>query len=134
MWTLNINQENKLLILRISDTLTLDNLSDILKAIYIENDGKNVFYNRFVDLSNLKTIEIDFDTFSSLINRYRRLTKPDTPIKITIFIPENYIGGFPHLYKSMLSNDQFKIEISDSLDDCAEYLSVDKKLLENAVK
>jgi len=34
----------------------------------------------------------------------------------------------------MLSNDQFKIEISDSLDECAEYLSVDKKLLEDAVK
>jgi hypothetical protein len=34
----------------------------------------------------------------------------------------------------MLSNDQFKIEISDSLDDCAEYLSVDKNLLEDAVK
>jgi hypothetical protein len=134
MWTLNINEENKLLILRISDTLTLDNLSDILKAIYIENDGKNVFYNRFVDLSNLKTIEIDFDTFSSLINRYRRLTKPDTPVKIIIFIPENYIGGFPHLYKSMLSDDLFSIEILDSLDECAKCLSVDKKLLKEAVK
>ena len=29
MWTLNINEEKKLLILRISDTLTLDELSDI---------------------------------------------------------------------------------------------------------
>ena len=134
MWTLSINEENKLLILRISDALTLDNLSDILKAVYIENDGKNVFYNRFVDLSNLKTIEIDFDTFSSQINRYRRLTKPDTPVKITIFIPENYIGGFPHLYKSMLSDDLFSIEILDSLDECAKCLSVDKKLLEDEVK
>jgi hypothetical protein len=134
MWTLNINEENKLLILRISDTLTLNNLSDILKAVYVENDGKNVFYNRFVDLSDLKAIEIDFDTFSSQINRYRRLTKPDTPVKITIFIPENYIGGFPHLYKSMLSDDLFSIEILDSLDECAKCLSVDKKLLEDAVK
>ena len=133
MWTLNINEENKLLILRISDTLTLNDLSDILEAIYIENDGKNVFYNRFVDLSNLKAIEVDFDTFSSHINRYRRLTKPGTPIKISLFIPENYIGGFPHLYKSMLSDDLFSIEILDSLDDCAKCLSVDKKLLEIAV-
>ena len=133
MWTLNINEEKKLLILKLSDTLTLNDLSDILEAIYIENDGKNVFYNRFVDLSNLKAIEVDFDTFSSHINRYRRLTKPGTPIKITIFIPENYIGGFPHLYKSMLSDDLFSIEILDSLDDCAKCLSVDKKLLEIAV-
>ena len=72
--------------------------------------------------------------FLTPFNRYRRLIKPDTPVEISLFIPENYIGGFPHLYKSMLSNDQFKIEISDSLDECAEYLSVDKKLLEDAVK
>ena len=134
MWSLKINEEKKLLMLRISDTLTLNELSDILKAIYIENDGKIAFYNRFVDMTDIKDIEIDFDTFSFHINRYRRLIKPDTPVKISIFIPENYIGGFSHLYKSMLSNDQFKIEISDLLDQCAEYLSVDKKLLGDAIK
>ena len=134
MWSYNINEEKKLLLLRISDTLTLNQLSDILEAIYSENDGRNAFYNRFVDMTDLKVIEIEFDTFSFYINRYRRLIKPDTPVKISLFIPENYIGGFPHLYKSMLSNDQFLIEISESLDECAEYLSVDKKLLEDAVK
>jgi len=134
MWTLNLIEEKKLLKLKISDRLNLDELSDILKAIYIENDGKIAFYNRFVDMTDLKVIEIDFDTFSSYTSRYRRLIKPDTPVKISLFIPENYIGGFPHLYKSMLGNDQFSIEISDSLDDCAEYLSIDKKLLEDAVK
>jgi hypothetical protein len=34
----------------------------------------------------------------------------------------------------MLTDKQFSIEISDSIDDCAEYLSVDKRLLEDAVK
>jgi hypothetical protein len=134
MWSLNINEKKKLLILKISDTLTLNELSDILKAIYIENDGKIAFYNRFIDMTDLKVIEIDFDIFSSHINRYRRLIKPDTPVKISLYIPENYIGGFPYLYKSMLSNGQFSIEISNSLDECAEYLSVDEKLLEDAVK
>ena len=134
MWSLNINEENKLLKLKISDTLTLNELSDILKAIYIENDGKIAFYNRFVDMTDLKVIEIDFEILSSHINRYRRLIKPDAPVKISLYIPENYIGGFPYLYKSMLSNGQFSIEISNSLDECAEYLSVDKKLLEDVVK
>jgi hypothetical protein len=134
MWTLNINEEKKLLILRISDTLTLNDLSEFLKAIYEENEGKFAAYNRFVDLSDLKDIKIDFDTFSSRIHEYRRQIKPDIPVKVSLFIPENYIGGFPYLYKSMLSDDQFQIEISDSLDECAEYLSVDKKLLEDAVK
>ena len=71
MWTLNINEEKKLLTLKISDTLTLNELSEILKAIYTEKNGKNAFYNRFVDLSDLKVIEIDFDTFSSHTIRYR---------------------------------------------------------------
>jgi hypothetical protein len=134
MWTLNIIEEKKLLILRISDTLTLNELSEFLKEIYDENDGKFATYNRFADLSDLKNIEIDFDTFSSCIHEYRRCVNLDNPVKVSLFIPENYIGGFPYLYKSMLSDNQFLIEISDSLDECAEYLSVDKKLLENAVK
>ena len=41
--------------------------------------------------------------------------------------------GFSYLYKSMLSDDLFKLEILDSFDKCAEYLSVDIKLLEDSV-
>ncbi len=134
MWTLNINEEKKLLILKLSDTLTLDELSEFLKEIYDKNDGKFATYNRFTDLSDLKDIKIDFETSSSRIHECRRKIAPGTPIKISLFIPENYIGRFPHLYKTMLGNDQFSIEISDSLDECAEYLSVDRKLLEDAVK
>ena len=134
MWTLNINEEKKLLLLKISDTLILNELSEILKAIYDENDGRFAAFNRFADLSDLKEIEIDIDTVSSRIHEYRRCINLDNPVKISLFIPQKYIGGFSHLYKSMLSDEQFSIEISDSLDDCAEYLSVDKKLLEDAVK
>ena len=54
MWSLNINEEKKLLILRISDTLTLNELSEFLKEIYDKNDGKYATYNRFTDLSDLK--------------------------------------------------------------------------------
>jgi len=134
MWTLNINEENKLLILKISDTLTLNELSEILKAIYDENNGRFATFNRFADLSDLKEIEIDIHTASSSIYEYRRCINSDNPVKISLFMPQKYIGGFSHLYKSMLSDDLFQIEISDSLDECAEYLSVDKKLLEDAVK
>jgi hypothetical protein len=134
MWSLKINKEKKLLILKISDTLTLDELSDILKEIYMENDGKNATYNRFAYLSDLKNIKMDIDLVTSRINQFRRYVNLDNPVKISLFIPENYIGGFSSIYKSMLSEDLFSIEISDSLDECAEHLSVDKKLLENAVK
>jgi hypothetical protein len=134
MWTLKIDEEKKLLLLKISDILTLNELSEMLKAIYDENDGKFAVFNRFADFSKLKEIEIDLDTVSSHVHEYRRQIKPDNPVKISLFIPQKYIKGFSYLYKSMLSDDLFKIEILESLDECAEYLSVDKKLLENAVK
>ena len=134
MWTLNVNEEKKLLILNLSGTLTLDELSEFLKEIYDKNEGKFATFYRFVDLSALKDIKIDLDTVSSRVHEYRRRIIPDTPVKISLFIPLKYISGFSYLYKSMLSDDMFKIEILDSLDKCAEYLSVDKKLLENAIK
>ena len=134
MWTLNVNEEKKLLILNLSGTLTLDELSEFLKEIYDKNEGKFATFYRFVDLSALKVIKIDLDTVSSRVHEYRRRIIPDSPVKISLFIPQEYISGFSYLYKSMLSDDLFKIEILDSLDKCAEYLSVDKKLLEDAIK
>ena len=133
MWTLNINEQKKLLTLTISGILTLNELSEFLKEIYDENDGKFATFNRFVNLSALKEIKIDLDTVSSHVHEYRRQIKPDNPVKISLFIPQKYIMGFSYLYKSMLSDDQFKIEILESLDKCAEYLSLDKNLLEDAV-
>ena len=111
MWTLNVNEEKKLLILNLSGTLTLDELSEFLKEIYDKNEGKFATFYRFVDLSALKVIKIDLDTVSSRVYEYRRRIIPDTPVKISLFIPQKYISGFSYLYKSMLSDDMFKIEI-----------------------
>ena len=133
MWALNINEETKLLVLELSNTLTLDELSEFLNEIYDKNDGKFAAFNRFVNLSALKEIKIDLNTVSSRIHEYRRKIKPDTPVRISLFIPQRYIVGFSYLYKSMLSDDLFKLEIFESLNECAEYLSVDKNLLEVAL-
>ena len=134
MWSLNINEKNQLLILKLSDTLTLNELSEFLKETYNKDDGKFAAFNRFVDLSALKEVKIDLDTISSQIHEYRRQIKPDNPVKISLFIPQKYIKGFSYLYKSMLSDDLFKLEILESLHECALHLSVDQKLLEEAVK
>ena len=112
----------------------MNELSEYLKEIYDKDDGKFSAFNRFVDLSALKEIKIDLDTVSSNVHEYRRQIKPDNPVKISLFVPQKYIIGFSYLYKSMLSDDLFKLEILDSLDKCAEYLSVDKEMLEDAVK
>ena len=134
MWTLKINKEKKLIILKISETLTLNELSEFLKEIYDKNDGKFAAFNRFVDLSALSEIKIDMDTVSSHVHEYRRKVKPDDPVKISLFVPQKYLTGFSYLYKSMLSDELFKLEIFDTLEKSAEYLSVDKKLLEDVVK
>jgi hypothetical protein len=87
-----------------------------------------------VDLSALQEIKIDLDSVSSRVHEYRRRIIPDTPVKISLFVPQKYVKGFSYLYKSMLSDDLFKLEILDSLDKCAEYLSVDKMLLADVIK
>ena len=134
MWTLNINEDQRLLILKLSDIFTLNDLLEILHEIFDKNDGKFAVFSRFLDLSDLREIKVDLDTVSSHVHEYRRQITPDTPVKVTLFIPQKYIKGFSYLYKSMLSDDLFKVEIIESIDECAEYLSVDKKLLEDAVR
>ncbi len=134
MWTININEEKKLLTLNLSGTLTLNELSEVLIEIYDKNDGKFAVFNRFVDLSALEEMKIDLNTVSSRIHEHRRQITPDTPVKISLFIPQKYIKGFSYLYKSMLSDELFKIDILESLEECADYLSVEQKLLEDSIK
>ena len=134
MWSLNVNEDQKLILLKLSETLTLNELSESLIEVYDKNDGKFATFDRFVDLSTLKEIDIDMETVSSCIHEYRCHIKPDKSIKISLFIPQKYIRGFSYLYKSMLSDELFKLEILDSIDECAKYLSVDRKFLEDAQK
>jgi hypothetical protein len=54
MWKLNRDDDNELFMLQISDELNLKELSDILKAIYAENNGASSTYNRFADLTDHK--------------------------------------------------------------------------------
>ena len=68
MWTLNINEENKLLNLKLSDIFTLNDLSEILHEIFDKNDGKFAVFNRFLDLSDLREIKVDLDTVSSHVH------------------------------------------------------------------
>ena len=82
MWTLNIYEEKKLLILKLSDALTLNELSEFLKEIYDKNEGEFATFNRFVDLSTLFEIKIDLDTVSSRVHEYRRQVIPAIPVKI----------------------------------------------------
>ena len=131
MWSLNVNEDQKLLVLKLSDVLTLNELSEFLIEVYDKNDGKFATFDRFVDLSTLKEIDIDMETVSSCIHDYRCHIKPDNPIRISLFVPQKYIRGFSYLYKSMLSDELFKLEILDSIDECAKYLSVDKKILKD---
>jgi len=95
MWSFNINEEKKLLILKLSDTLTLDELSEFLKEIYDKNDGKYATYNRFTDLSDLKEIKVDFDAFSSCIHECRRKIAPDPLSKFHYLYLKTILGDFP---------------------------------------
>ena len=134
MWKLICKDEKKLLILKISDKIDLNELSDILKTLYIDNRLKSLTYNRFTDLTELKNIDMNSGIASFHFNEYRFLIKPDKAIKISLFIPQKYIVGFSYLYKSMSGNDNFKLKICNSLDDCAKYLSIVKSELQNAIR
>ena len=59
MWKLICKDEKKLLILKISDKIDLNELSDILKTLYIDNRLKSLTYNRFTDLTELKNIDMN---------------------------------------------------------------------------
>ena len=129
MWTVTTNDHQNLILIKSDETLDFNSLRNVLKQIYFENEGRYSSYNRFADLSGLEKIEVDIDTLVSNVQVYRKVNPPKDDVKIAVFLSFGTTSALAQLYKMMTEDDAFGIQVFRALDECADYLSVDKALL-----
>ena len=118
------------MIIKSDETLDLNNLKSVLGGIYLNDEGVYSSYNRFADLSRIENIEVDFDSIVSYIRTYRGINPPENDIKVAVYIPYGVTHSLAKTYGLLAEDETFKIEILSSISKCADYLDVERSVLQ----
>jgi len=105
MWTVTINNDEGLMLIKTGSVFDYRTLLELLDQIYIRNDGKHAHYDRFVDLTDLETIDIDIDTLTETAKSYRRLGHLPKEVKIAFHSPFGMAGSLAQIYRLMTETD-----------------------------
>ena len=133
MWTITIEDTHNLIIMKSDTVLDYSNLRDFLNQVYIEDEGRLASYDRFADISRLENIDVDIDTVVETVKAYRAFKPPTSEVKVAVFSPYGLTGALVHIYKLLTENDSiFKIQTYKSVEECAEFLQVDKSVLNHS--
>lgn len=131
MWTMTINDQKSLILVKSDKKLDFINIQMMLNQIYLENEGKCSWYDRFIDLSCLKEIEGNLGIIRDHIRLYHKMHPLHDDVKFAVYSPFRIFRSMIEFYKQEAQDSGFKLEISGSLDECADFLSVDKALLQS---
>jgi hypothetical protein len=132
MWTVTINDDESLMLIKTGSVFDYRTLRELLDQIYVRNDGKHAHYDRFVDLTGLETINIDMDTVAEAAKSYRQRNHLPKGVKIAFLSPFGMTGSLAQIYKFMTETDKlFDVQIFHSVEACAAYLQVDQSILMN---
>ena len=129
MWTVNVKDHENLILIRSGTTIDYADTLKALNQIYLDNEGRHSAYKRFVDLSNLKDMNTHFDSIIDQIQQYRKINQVDSDVKVAAYAPFGVLRAIIEIY---VQEDGFGgngFMVSNSIDECADYLSVDKELL-----
>ena len=129
MWTVTTNDHEKLILVKSDEKLDFINIQAMLNKIYLEYEGKCSWYDRFIDLSDLKDIEGNLGAIRDHIRLYQKMHSLNDDVKFIVYSPFSFLRSIIEFYEQETIDSGFKLKVSSSLDECADFLSVDKALL-----
>ncbi len=130
MWTVTAKDDLRLMVIRSDGVFDYRSLRDLLRQIYVDENGKYASYDRFANLSRVEDINIDVDTVVETVHRYRRFKPPTDEVKVAVHLPFGITGSLAQIYKILTETDTlFNLQIFRSVEECAEYLEIDQSML-----
>ena len=105
-------------------------INNMLRQVYMKDNGKYASYDRFADLSSIEIIDVDIDRVVETVQFYRRLKSPINEVKVAVHLPFGMTGSLAQIYKILTETDTlFNLQIFRSVEECADYLEVDQSML-----
>ena len=130
MWSIDIKEDQKLVLVKSGASLDYANIQKTLHQIYLENEGRYSAFDRFIDLSNIFDVNAHFDSIRDQIRWYRRANPHEDGVKTAAYLPFGILRAIVEIYVQEDAAENARLMVTGSLDACAEYLQVDKALLQ----
>ena len=80
LWTVTVNDQKNLILVKSDKKLDFINIQMMLNQVYLDNEGKYSWYDRFIDLSDLKNIEGNLGTIRDHIRLYQKMPILKAPL------------------------------------------------------
>lgn len=130
MWSINIKEDENLILVRSGASLDYANIQQTLHQIYLENDGRYSSFDRFIDLSNIGDVNAHFDSIRDQIYWFRKANPYEDKVKTAAYLPFGILRAIVEIYVREDPAENAKLMVTGSLDECADYLRVEKAMLQ----
>ncbi|MCG6911181.1 MAG: hypothetical protein LJE94_13795 [Deltaproteobacteria bacterium] len=129
MWSVTINEDRKLVLVKSSASLDYASIRSALHQIYLKDQGRYSSYDRFLDLSKIGDVNAHFDSIRDQIYWYRKANPFENGVKTAVYLPFGILRAVVEIYVQEAGIENGNLMVTDSVDRCAEYLQVGRDVL-----
>ena len=106
------------------------NIIDYLAYAYSENKA-SVNYNRFTDFNEITAFDINLEMVKGMTEFRKKIIPREKPTKTCIFARTDTAIKISNQYRILVSGEWISVFVSGDLDECADFLGVDKAIFNN---
>ena len=130
MWSVNVQEDEKLVLIKSGASLDFASIQHVLHQVYLDDEGRYSSYDRFIDLSKIDDVNAHFDSIRDQIYWYRKVNPSESDVKTATYLPFGILRAIVDIYVQEAGSENAGVMVTGSLEECAEYLCVDKALLQ----
>ena len=122
---------DNLLIWRPTGSIHIEKIQEFIKFLEGQMAVKNVNFMRFIDLSLIEGISVNYEELYSIAadRRDHAIKKFESIVKLAFHVTNALSFGMARMYENMLDSESYEIGIFYSLKEVSEFLEVDISLL-----
>jgi hypothetical protein len=88
-------------------------------------------FDRFIDLSYVEELAVQFDDVSKIARKRRQVISelPEQKIKMAFLVNHALKYGMVRMYESLLDSERYEVQIFQSIENVAQWFKVDPELI-----
>lgn len=131
MSTYNTKIIDNIICAKITGELNANLANEWVEKLEEQEAASNITLHRFYDVRDINAVHLSFDDLWSIAQRRLATYESSEPNLSAFWVstPLNY--GVSRMYQALTDGTPFKIEVFYNIDEIADFLGVNKNILEN---
>lgn len=127
MVLLSALEEKNVLVVKCPKTVDFSYYLSLISKLYGDEE-KYKGYHLFFDLTDLEELNVNLSGIAEAINFYRSIRELQGDLKMVLLVPTEFVDPIEKVQQSV-SEEHYDQLVSDSIEECAAFLGVEKDTL-----